>query len=66
MPHWESIYFNSASALSHIKELVLVELECGSYQIECLFTQCFVSFAHHRVLMMMTIERRSRHVTLPW
>ena len=33
MQHWESIYFNSASALSHIKELVLVELECGSYQI---------------------------------
>ena len=33
MQHWESIYFNSASALSHIKELVLVELECDSYQI---------------------------------
>ena len=26
MQHWESIYFNSASALSYLKELVLVEL----------------------------------------
>ena len=26
MQHWESIYFNSASALSYLKALVLVEL----------------------------------------
>ena len=29
---WGTILYY-ASALSHIKELVLVELECGSYQI---------------------------------